>query len=663
MKIAIGIDTGGTYTDAVLYDLETGQVLGQNKALTTHGDLKAGILGALDGLDSKLCREAAVAGLSTTLATNACVEGKLRRVRLLLMGIDRAGIEKYGARYGFHDPDDICYLNCRTTITGEVQEEPDWKGLETNAAAWFADVEGCAVCEIFGMRNGGVLEKKAAAIIREKTGLPVVCASTLFGGLSSLERAASAVLNAGLLPVTQEFLDAVSDSFRQRGIGAELLIVRSDSGLMGREYSAGHAVETLLSGPAASALGGGALSGRDCAVVVDIGGTTTDVALVENGAPLLSDDGIRVGKWKTLVHGVFSTSFALGGDSAIRWDQYGRVTVGPERILPLCVLASRCPEVAETLRIQLRETPAHTLPLHEFLTLERPDWRAVVRDKREIVLCEALEQKPLSHCQAARLLGVDKYQLNTRPLEQAGIVIRAGLTPTDLMHVRGDFTKYDRAVARMAAGFAAESLHKSVKQLCDEIYDHITREVFYAVSRSLLERSSPYFRKNGLDDGMRELLRLQWESRDGGCAMLDPAFRSRAVLVGIGGPTHLFLPEAARTLGVECVIPSCAATANAVGAVTGRMTAELSAELRYSPGETVDGESALYQVLMSGEEPRRFAEEDEAIAWAEQTLRVKAERRLREQGAPGELHFTTNTDSVCAGDFKVSTRITVCATT
>ena len=93
------------------------------------------------------------------------------------------------------------------------------------------------------------------------------------------------------------------------------------------------------------------------------------------------------------------------------------------------------------------------------------------------------------------------------------------------------------------------------------------------------------------------------------------------------------------------------------------MTAELSAELRYSTGETADGESALYQVLMSGEEPRRFAEEDEAIAWAEQTLRAKAEQRLREQGAPGEIHFTTNTDSVCAGDFKVSTRITVCATT
>ncbi|MDY5972207.1 MAG: hydantoinase/oxoprolinase N-terminal domain-containing protein, partial [Butyricicoccus sp.] len=205
MKLAIGIDTGGTCTDAVLYDFESGRVLGRSKALTTYDDLTRGILAALDGLDPDLCRQAAVAGLSTTLATNACVEGKFRRTRLLLMGIDRRGIERFGADYGFTDPDDIRYLPCRTTITGQVLEEPDWDFLRAHAADWFSDVEGCAVCEIYGMRNGGVLERKAASILGAATGLPVVCASTLFGGLSSLERAASAVLNAGLLPVTRDF--------------------------------------------------------------------------------------------------------------------------------------------------------------------------------------------------------------------------------------------------------------------------------------------------------------------------------------------------------------------------------------------------------------------------------------------------------------------------
>lgn len=663
MRLAIGIDTGGTCTDAVLYDTDTGRVLGRNKALTTHDDLKRGILEALDGLDIGLCRQAAVAGLSTTLATNACVEGKLRRVRLLLMGIDRTGIEKHGARYGFTDPDDIRYLPCRTTIAGQVEEEPDWGLLEERAGEWFAGVEGCAVCEIFGMRNGGVLERKAARIIEERTGLPAVCASALFGGLSSLERAASAVLNAGLLAVTREFLDAVAAAFRQRGIAAELMIVRSDSGLMGRDYSAEHAVETLLSGPAASALGGSALAGAARAVVVDMGGTTTDVALVEGGAPLLADDGIRVGRWKTLVRGVFSTSFALGGDSAIRWDQYGRVTVGPDRILPLCVLASRRPEIVPVLARQVRATPAHTLPLHEFLTLARPDWRAVVRDERETVLCAALEGGPLNVCQAAALLGVDKYQLSTRALEQAGVLLRAGLTPTDLMHVRGDFTRYDGEAARLAAEFAAASLGKSVAQLGDDIYERIAREIFYAVSESLLEHSAPRFRAHGLDDGLRELLRLQWENRERGGAMLDYGFRARAALVGIGGPIHLFLPAVARALGAECIVPDCAAVANAVGAVTGRMTVRLTAEIRPHGRDPLHPDEGDYEVLADGEQPCYFADEGEAAAWAAAALREAAARRLRAQGAAGEIQTEEKTEDVCAGALHLSTRITVTATT
>ena len=121
MKPAIGIDTGGTCTDAILYDFDTGEVLGQNKALTTYDDLTRGILEALDGLDPALCRKAAVAGLSTTLATNACVEGKFRRTRLLLMGIDRRGIDRYGAEYGFTDPDDIRYLPCQTIKWRAIQ--------------------------------------------------------------------------------------------------------------------------------------------------------------------------------------------------------------------------------------------------------------------------------------------------------------------------------------------------------------------------------------------------------------------------------------------------------------------------------------------------------------------------------------------------------------
>lgn len=667
MKLAIGIDTGGTCTDAVLYDFDTGKILCHNKALTTYDDLTRGILHALDGLDPVLCRQATVAGLSTTLSTNACVEGKFRRPRLLLMGIDRKGIERFGADYGFTDPDDIRYLPCKTTITGQIQQEPDWSILRSHAKEWFSDVESCAVCEIYGTRNNGILEKKAARILRQETALPVVCASELFHGLSSLERAASAVLNAGLLPLTQNFLEAVTKAFHDRDIHAEIYLVRSDSSLMGLRYSAEHAVETLLSGPAASVLGGSSLAKQSSAVIVDIGGTTTDIAMIENNVPVLSDDGIRIGQWKTLVKGLFATSFALGGDSAIRWDKHGSLSLGPDRVIPLCVLAERHPQILPVLEEQVFRVPSHTLPLHEFLTLNRTDWKILSLSEEAYRLCTLLETGPLSIQQAADVLEIDKYNLHTEVLERAGVILRSGLTPTDIMHIRGDYTQYNRQASIYAARFAAESLKMNLEQLCHEIYTQVSRKVFFSVSKMLLEHASPYYQKNGFDSGMEQLLELQWENRNsGGSSLLQYSFRSNAVLVGIGGPVHLFLPEAARALGAEYIIPECAAVANAVGAVTGQMISSKSAEIRPHGLSPEDEKECDYEAMYGGQ-TACFAEEEDAIAWLTKHMKRDTESDLRAQGAVGPLSFHVKTDAITApaynGLVRIASRITVTAQT
>lgn len=660
MRIGIGIDTGGTSTDAVLLDLDTHAVLDSAKALTTHYDLMTGILNALDGLDPDLCRKAELAGLSTTLAANACVEGKARKSRLLLLGIDYNGIVRNGARFGLNDPDDIRYLPCRTTIRGEVLEEPDWSVLRRHAKEWFHDVEAVAVCEIFAVRNQGVLEKKAARIIAEETGLPAVESSTLFGDLSSLERAASALLNAGLIPITRDFLDAARDAFRARGIQAEIMVVRSDSSLMSCPFAMDHAVETLLSGPAASALGGSALVGAGQAVIVDMGGTTTDIALIEDRLPILCDDGIRVGNWKTLVRGLFSTSFALGGDSVIRW-KFGKITIGPERAIPLSLLARRHPDIVQTLADQIRATPVHSLPLHEFLTLGRSDWDTIPMSPEEERLCRALERGPLSLQQAANLLHLDKYLLDTTFLEQSGAILRAGLTPTDVMHVRGDFTAYDVDCARLAVGFAAASLDMQPEKFCRQIYTEIEHRIFLGVSQMLLEYANPYFHKNGLDEGIQGMLEMQWKKRKKAPAgLLRFGCYTPATLIGIGGPIHLFLKGAADALHAPCVIPDHAPTANAVGAVTGQITASVSGEVRIDHREA---ETAVFKVLIPGMETRSFEEEQDAAAYCLACVRAEAERRVRAQGAVGEIRVTDSTADNTYDDTKLATRFTATAST
>ena len=167
---------------------------------------------------------------------------------------------------------------------------------------------------------------------------------------------------------------------------------------------------------------------------------------------------------------------------------------------------------------------------------------------------------------------------------------------------------------------------------------------------------------------MRELLRMQWENREtGGDGLLRYAFRAPAALVGIGGPVHLFLPEAAKALGAECIIPECAATANAVGAVTGRMSASAEAEVRphgLSPDESAEGD---WEVLCAGLPPRYFGDEEEAVSWAEQRLRERTEKSLRAQGATGELSFASEVNDMTAdilmGGVKLCTRIRVTAST
>lgn len=373
--------------------------------------------------------------------------------------------------------------------------------------------------------------------------------STLFGYLSSLERAASALLNAGLIPITRDFLNAAKQAFRARDISAELMVVRSDSSLMSCPFAMNHAVETLLSSPAASALGG----------------STTDIALIDNRLPILCEDGIRVGDWKTLVHGLFSTSFALGGDSVIRW-RFDALTIGPERVIPLCRLAVQYPDIVQTLRDQIRATPTHSLPMHEFLTLGRTDWETIPMTPEEERLCRALTRDPLSIQQAANLLHLDKYLLDTSALEQSGAIVRAGLTPTDVMHVCGDLTAYDTEFARLAASFAAASLDLQPETLCRRVYTEIERRIFLGVSQMLLEHTHPYFRKNGLDEGIKAVLELHWNERHKEpSGLLHLGCSTPATLIGIGDPIHLFLKAAADALHAPCVIPEHASTANAVG--------------------------------------------------------------------------------------------------
>ncbi|MBO6011785.1 MAG: hydantoinase/oxoprolinase family protein, partial [Oscillospiraceae bacterium] len=430
MKLGIGIDTGGTYTDAVIYDFESGKVLAGAKSLTTRDDLSVGIGGALDNLPPDLLRQAKLASLSTTLATNACVEGKGGRAKLLFIGVGRDTLDRVGADYGISDEDSLFFLDAAGSFDGKELPEIDWDKLLDDAADWMTDADGLGVVELYAMKNGAVIEKKAKELFSERYGVSVICGSELFNGLNSVRRGAGTLLNAKLVPIIAEFMQAIGRAFAARGVNAPVMIVRSDGSLMSEKFARLRPVETILCGPAASVLGGRALAGRENAVIVDMGGTTTDISIVKNGMPVRATEGISIGSWRTFVRGVFIDTFGLGGDSAVRVEGDG-VKLETRRVAPISLIARDHPEILPYLEELAYKEHTHTQPIHEFYTLVRePDARAKLTPVEE-KLVEALRRGPLPLKQFAEAAGTNVYHLETAWLENEGYLLRCGMTPTD----------------------------------------------------------------------------------------------------------------------------------------------------------------------------------------------------------------------------------------
>ncbi len=647
MKIGIGIDTGGTYTDAVVYDFEEKKVLSSAKSLTTKRDLSKGIIGALDGLDPGLRAQAEVIALSTTLATNACVENKGGRAKLIFIGVDDSTMERVGRSYGFTANDGIFCCEGSGSFDGKILPEVDWEALMRDTEEWIKDAEGLGIVEMYAMNNGAVAEREAKERFSQRYDIPIVCGGELFSGTNSLQRGTGTLLNARLVPVITEFIAAIKKAMAERELNVPIVIVRSDGSLMSEGFSRTKPVETILCGPAASVLGGMKLSGSSDSMIIDMGGTTTDISLVKNGEPVRAGEGVSVGDWKTFVKGVFIDTFGLGGDSAVRPTKNG-FELDTRRVVPISLLAKEHPKVKEQLRELLKNTLWHTRPIYEYYALVRSIEGREGYNEEEKAFCRALEAGPMMIREAAEAGGTDIYHLDKfERLESEGIVMRSGLTPTDFMHIAGDMNIYDTEAARLAAAFLMRSLgydnekEGEMEKFAYSVYEAVKRKLYRNVVRVLLQDKYPKLRSEGLDRQLEALIDSTWtEFRKEGEGYFNILFRTRAALVGIGAPIHIFLPDVAKALGTRCIIPDNAGVANAVGAVVGNINAEVRVEVR--PNHTPGGIQGFF-VTSPSESKMIWARADavsEAMEIAESLARVEAKKR----GIIGEITVRIRTE-------------------
>ncbi|NNK32921.1 MAG: hydantoinase/oxoprolinase family protein [Xanthomonadales bacterium] len=632
--LKLGIDTGGTYTDAVLVDSEH-RIVASGKCLTTRHDLTVGIEGALDCLPSETLETVSLVALSTTLSTNSVVEGKGAPVAVLLPGYSEDQVVRSGLS-------ELLDLETVTTLPGGHdalgrEREP----LDESAALAFVErhrnrVSAVAVSSLFGVRNPAH-ESRLRELIRERTALPVTCGHELASALDAPRRALTAALNARMIPVIQQLILAVRSILARRAIRAPLMMVKGDGSLINTRTALEQPVGTVLSGPAASVVGACALSGIRNAIIADMGGTTTDIAVVSDGVPELGSDGVRIGDWKPMVEAVRVISVGLGGDSEVRFSGGSGLAVGPRRVVPLSLLGKLYPETGAALRRQLENRPSRrdnrfALPLEANQKLlgrcdpqERETWERLARGPLEL---EALMGEDRG---AARAVG---------RLQRKGLAIYSGFTPSDAAHVLGLCDHWDAGAAELAALLWARQMRHiygwgrwsagDARSPSRQVLEQVSRRL----SRVLIEAGLHQHRRLDESEAARLtglLAELVFESAESPDRLLDSGslfhlnFAADYPLVGVGAPSSVFFPDAANHLGVELCLPDHGPVANAYGAVMGSVVQRAQALVT----QPVHGRFVVH----GDSEPVAFDSLEEAVRLAEQQVSESAHKRAEAAGA------------------------------
>lgn len=624
----LGVDTGGTYTDAVLLKDET-EVVASAKALTTREDLAIGIGKAVkavletSGIGPE---EIALASLSTTLATNALVEGQGGRVGLIYIGFRPRDLDAHGLSDALKgDPHLIC-------AGGHDHAGMEAQPLDEDAITDFLQahkdgVSGFAVAAQFATRNPAH-EVRAASLVAAVTGCPVSASHQLSARLNGPKRAVTAVLNARLIGMIGQLIGRAEHVLQDLGIVAPMMVVRGDGALMSSTQARSRPIETILSGPAASIVGARWLTGAQHALVSDIGGTTTDIALLRDGKPAIDPGGAQVGPHRTMVEAVAMRTTGLGGDSEVQVigeGLRGGLRLGPRRLLPVSLLAAHAPKVVhDALDAQLR---AAVPGEHDGRFV-----RAICGRSREglgprdIALLDRIGEVVCPLADVIRVR-IDIGALSR--LVERGLVQISGVTPSDASHVLGTLAAWDASAATKALFLMArkrqgsgEVLAANADALARMIVDQLTDQTVSALLEAAFAEEDADF-----GDAPRALAHhaLMQAGLRGHRGLVRLNTGLNLPVVGLGASAPNYYPVVGASVGTEMILPPHADVANAIGAVVGRVT------LRRSGSVTAPGDGRFRVHLEEG--PVDLSDQDAALSLLETTLRREAGAQAQAAGA------------------------------
>jgi len=340
----LGIDVGGTHTDAVL--VQNFQLIKKAKVLTDQTNIMASLLEAADRLISdNNINDIKRIVLSTTISTNAIVQNKTNRVAMVLLsgpGLSPTtldlGKDTYFVRgYVNHRGIPVKNVNSRqiADISNEISEK---------------QIQQIGIVGKFSSRNPQQ-ELDTAELLQEAS-RNISLGHTLSGQLNFPRRIATTYLNAAIYDIYHKFVQDVQKFVAKIGLSIPVYILKADGGTLLIDQSLNCPVQTIHSGPAAGVMGVLATACiREDAVALDIGGTTTDISVFADGVPLLEPTGVSISGRKTLIRGLYTKSIGVGGDSVVKIEK-GDILIGPEREGPAAALDGPFPTPTDAMIVE-----------------------------------------------------------------------------------------------------------------------------------------------------------------------------------------------------------------------------------------------------------------------------------------------------------------------
>jgi len=434
---------------------------------------------------------------------------------------------------------------------GEEVSSLDLEAIEKFALQVKNKVSAFAISSYFSTRNPEH-EIKARDRILELTGLPAVCGHELSQQLGAYERAVTAFLNAQLIPITRQFVQSIIYDITKRGINARLLMLKCDGSVVGIKDALKKPIETIFSGPAASLVGASYLSGLKTCAVVDVGGTSTDISSICMGVPDLSDEGAIVGGWKTRVRAIRMETTATGGDSHI-WIVNRELFLGPRRVIPLSVAAVKYPGFLRNLKrtqMPLREDLCENIQPTKFFV--RSGYSPGELSEAESDVLDVIGDEPVSVSEISALIRKDLHPQTLDSLIKKRLVQTIGFTPTDALHVLGEYTAWNEEASRIGAERLARLMRMSSGEFCTAVKKKVARNMALHLLSYILA---------GIPEtAIAKILDGNYPAK----------FKLGIPVVLLGGPVRAHRKELEELIDAEILVPEHAEVGNAVGALVGK---------------------------------------------------------------------------------------------